>query len=104
MQNDQEEMNRRGFLRFSAVALAGAKAAVRGMAQTKPKFTERLAPVHSIQLRSNAIEVTLDRNDGLPVAYKLHANGALLHGEDTGQPVTATICTKSPWKFTEVAV
>jgi hypothetical protein len=44
------------------------------------------------------MELILDRNDGVPFAFRLLADGATLRGEDFGRKIPATVCQKAPWK------
>src|SRR5258708_3015062 len=64
----------------------------------------RKAPTHPLVLRSPQIEVILDRDDALPYEYRLIANQAVIHGEDSGRAITATVFRAYPREFTKVAV
>jgi hypothetical protein len=48
------------------------------------------------------MEVTLDRNDGLPFAFHMTSNSATLRGEDFGRKISVMVCQKTPWKFLEL--
>jgi hypothetical protein len=106
MQPEHEELDRRSFLRLS-----GAGAAVAGTKTIFPNLfaeaqlgslTDRVASVNPVRLHSSEMEVTLDRNDGVPYAFHLSANDATLLGEDFGRKISATVCQKAPWKFLEL--
>jgi hypothetical protein len=104
MQQEHEQMNRRGFLRLSSAgaAVAGAKPLFPSLASPQEKameLTDRTPPANPIRLHSSAMEVVLDRNDGVPFAFHLAANGATLRGEDFGRKVVATVGQKTPWRF-----
>jgi hypothetical protein len=104
MQQEHEQLDRRGFLRLSSAgaAVAGAKALFPSLASPQGKameLTDRTAPTNPIRLHSSAMEVVLDRNDGVPFVFHLAANGATLRGEDFGRKVVATVGQKTPWKF-----
>jgi hypothetical protein len=43
------------------------------------------------------MELILDRNDGVPLAFRLLAVGATLRGEDFERKNSATVCQKAPW-------
>jgi hypothetical protein len=107
MQPEHEQLDRRSFLRLSGAgaAVAGTKAIFPNLLfaeqQTAP-LTDRTAPVNPVRLHSSEMEVTLDRNDGLPFAFHLSANGATLRGEDFGKKISVTVCQKTPWKFLEL--
>jgi hypothetical protein len=107
MQQEHEQLNRRGFLRLGgagAVAV-GTKAVLPSQlfAQEKPvQFTERTAPVNPVRLRSSELEIVLDQNDGVPFTFHLSTNGATLRGEDFGKKISVTVCQKTPWKFLEL--
>jgi hypothetical protein len=55
-----------------------------------------------VDLRSAELEVVFDRVDGVPFTFRLLENGATLRGEDFGKKISATICQKNPWKFSEL--
>lgn len=64
----------------------------------------RKAPAHPAVLRSAQLEVILDRDDGLPYEYRLLSNQAVIHGEDAGREITATVFRAGPHEFTKVTV
>src|SRR5437879_4634310 len=107
MQQEHEQMNRRGFLRLSGAgaAVAGTKALFPTLLlgeESPPQLADRSAPINPVRLRSSEMEVVLDRDDGVPFEFRLLANGATLRGEDFGKKVSATACRKTPWKFLEL--
>ncbi len=63
---------------------------------------DRPAPVHPAILKSAQLEVTLDRDQGLPYQYRLVDNGAILHGEDSGREVSVTIFRAAPFQFSRI--
>ena len=103
MHNDPERFNRRHFLQWSAAGVAAA--GTHGLfpatqAQDNPDArSEREAPQATVVLCSAELEVTLDAGSGMPWRYKLLASGAVLRGEDFGQPVQVTLCRTAPWDF-----
>lgn len=107
MQQEHEQLNRRGFLRLSGAGavVAGTKGifSTQLLAEEKPDpLTDRAVPVNPVRLHSSEMEVVFDRNDGMPFTFHLSANGAILRGEDFGKKVSATICQKTPWKFLDL--
>jgi hypothetical protein len=105
MQEIQDRIRRREFLRLSGTGIAAASlhALLPGpltMAQPGDQATgTRTAPTHPLVLRSHQLEVTLDADDGLPFEYRWTATGAKLRGEDYGIKMTATICQRDSWRF-----
>lgn len=104
MQQEYEQLDRRGFLRLSGAGamVAGTKALFPSQVfseQQQLQVTDRTAPVNPVRLHSSELEVVLDRNDGVPFEFHLLASGAMLRGEDFGKKVSATVCQKTPWKF-----
>ena len=57
------------------------------------------APTHTLILRSPQLEVVIDRDRGLPSEYRLLSNHAVIHGEEAGHDVTATVFRAQPYKF-----
>ncbi len=107
MQQEDEQMNRRGFLRLggAGTAAAGARALFPALLfgeESLVELTDRTAPVNPVRLRSSEMEVVFDRDDGLPFEFRLLENGAKLRGEDFGKKISATVCQKAPWKFLEL--
>src|SRR5215469_4337476 len=102
MRNDFEPLNRRSFLRLAGTAAAANSSLLRArlFAQTEEApDTNRATPQNAVVLRSPELELTLDRDDGLPFSYRLTGNGAVLHGEDLGKQLGAIVCRKNPWQF-----
>jgi hypothetical protein len=106
MQDDQDQIRRRDFLRLggSVVAVTGLNAllAPARAQQADQPLTSRSAPAHPLVLRSADLEVTFDADDGLPYEYRWRATGARLRGEDFGQKIKVTICRRNPWHFFDV--
>lgn len=103
MQDDQDQIRRRDFLRLggSAIATAGLSTLLPAQSPQSPQppLTSRTAPAHPVVLRSKQLEISFDPSDGLPYEYRWRSTGARLRGEDFGQKIKATICQKKPWRF-----
>jgi hypothetical protein len=107
MQPEDEQLDRRGFLKLSGAGavVAGTKALLPSLllAEEGPvELTDRAAPKNPIRLRSSEMEVVLDGTDGVPFTFHFSANGAMLRGEDFGKKIVATVCQRTPWKFLSV--
>lgn len=113
MQDELEQIGRRGFLKLGGAGLAAAGISAlwpgseSSLAQEpggvpRISLTDRVRPTHPVLLRSAQLEVALDPDDGLPWEYKLRATNAKLRGEDFGRKITATACAKESWRFFEV--
>jgi len=63
----------------------------------------RQAPAHAVVLRSTQLEVVLDRDQGLPYEYHLLPQQAIIHGEDSGRDISATVFRSNPRSFDKVA-
>src|SRR5579872_4984681 len=63
---------------------------------------DRPAPAHPAILKSAQLEVTLDRDQGMPYQYRLLENGAIIHGEDSGRDVSVTIFRAAPFQFSNI--
>jgi hypothetical protein len=86
MQNDEEILNRRTFLKLGAASLA-----VAGSERLVPQALAeengtRLAPARPVHLRSSALGVTLDGEDGLPFQYRLLRGGYALRERVQAMP------------------
>jgi len=106
MQTDEEIFNRRRFLQWgvSGAAAVGAQLLLPAASgQEKPNVpaagVNSAPPKHPIVLRSSELEVVLDPDRGLPYEYRLLKNNSQLRGEDSGSPVTVTLCRRDPWAF-----
>lgn len=64
----------------------------------------RQAPVHRVVLRSPQLEVIVDRDDAVPYEYRLLPAKAVIHGENAGREITATVFSASPRQFANVVV
>jgi hypothetical protein len=92
------------FLRHATAA--GRNAAVLGIAAMGVSLAAppRVAPAHPVVLKSPQLEVILDGEQGLPYEYRLIANKALIHGEDSGREITATVFRSEPHSFEKAAI
>jgi hypothetical protein len=64
----------------------------------------RPAPAQPVVLKSSELQVTLDRMQALPYEYRLLAGQAVIHGEDSGRDITATVFRKEPYQFAKISV
>lgn len=64
----------------------------------------RHEPVHPVVLQSPQLKVILDGDDALPYEYRLLSNQAVIHGEATGRPITATVFRAGPHEFPTIGV
>jgi len=64
----------------------------------------RQAPADPVVLRSPQLEVILDRVDGLPYEFRLLSNQAVIHGEEAGRAITATLFRAQAHQFNQVTV
>ena len=76
MQQEDEQMNRRGFLRVggAGAAVASTKALFPALLfgeESPVELTDRIAPMNPVRLRSSEMEVVLDRDDGVPFEFRL---------------------------------
>lgn len=90
--------DRRRFLKLGG---SGAVALAAGGWRRDATWPSTAAPV---VLRSPRLTVTLDRERGLPIDYRLTATGARFRGEDASGGISATICDRSAWRFAAVPV
>jgi hypothetical protein len=102
MQEDNETVNRRAFLKLGASGLAAA-----GSASFLPRLAaeqrgKREAPTRPVRLRSSSLEVSLDGTDGLPFEYRLLKSGIRFKGEDSGAALNVRLCRREPWGFAGV--
>lgn len=100
-----DQLDRRGFLRLAGAGVITASSGLAVPRQVRAESTEPIAgrkpPVHPVVLRSDVLEITLDRSDGLPYSYRLFGRPAEMRGEDSGAPIAVTVCRKHPWEFVE---
>jgi hypothetical protein len=93
-------MDRRAFLEWSGVEIAGLAARpFWNFWPTPEAVPTRIVPVEPVLLNSSKLELVLDRNDGLPFEYRLLAAKEKFHGEDLGQPITVTLCDRGAWNL-----
>src|SRR5579884_2200309 len=64
----------------------------------------RNRPANPVVLKSEELEVVLDRKDGLPYEYHLLRAKTQLRGEDYGKQISATICDLGQWKFSPITL
>ena len=104
MQEENWQLNRRSFIKFSgaaAVGMAGSEAFARSSDTDNPApLGTRSAPSNPLVLRSPDLELVLDRGDGLPYEYRILQGNRRMRGEDLGRPLTITFYNKSSKKFT----
>ena len=62
----------------------------------------RAHPHDPVFLRSDLLSVILDRSDGLPFRYEF--SGELLHGEESGTPISVIVCRLQPRSYSTVLV
>lgn len=97
MTND--DLDRRRFLRISGVgAITLATNHIFGQA-VPSSAGERAAPKDPVVLKSSALEVVIDRAEGVPHHYRLLPTNVTMLGEVTGAPLTATVCDRQAWNF-----
>lgn len=96
-------MRRRRFLQIGGMGLAGITSRTAGL-PPRTSFDERGRPANPVLLKSNKLELLLDRKTGLPFEYHVLANGQRFQGEDVGSQITATVCQRKAWKFATAAV
>lgn len=110
MQTDEELFNRRRFVQWgvSGAAAIGAQLLLPiTSAQEQsaaPAAGEAAPPAHPLVLRSTQLEVAFDPERGLPYKYRLLKNNSSLRGEDTGTPLTVTLCRRDPWTFDTASI
>jgi hypothetical protein len=64
----------------------------------------RREPANPLTLRSKQVAEVLDGSDGLPFEYHMLWNKAVIHGEDSGQPVAVTVFRREPYAFHRITV
>lgn len=102
MRKEFESLDRRRFLRLAGTATVTTSSHwPRSLFSQEDEIqhTDRPTPKNPVILRSQQLEVVLDREDGLPFSYRLTENAALVRGEDLGKPAAAIVCRKDPWQF-----
>ena len=61
-------------------------------------------PHHPLILQSQRLQVTLDRDRGLPFEYRLVSEKTSIHGEGAGRDITITVFRSKPRSFDKVTV
>jgi hypothetical protein len=90
MQEDEECLSRRRFLRLggTGIAVTGAAASMpRGQSQPPKPKTQ---PSPAVHLRSKHMDATL----GLPISYLLGGSGLRFSGAVSSSPLLATVCCR----------
>lgn len=59
------------------------------------------AAAQTVTLRSQQLEVVIQKNGGLPSEYRVLSNGATIHGVEPGHGITATLFEAQSHKFQE---
>jgi ABC-type dipeptide/oligopeptide/nickel transport system ATPase subunit len=67
-----------------------------------PRFTAAQIVTEPLLIRGIGTRKT--RRQGLPCEYRLLANKALIHGEDSGREITATVFRSEPHSFERVVI
>ena len=62
------------------------------------------AVAQPLVLRSPQLQVTLQRETGLPAQFRLQSNGAVIYGAEPDHPVTATVFQAQPHQFQTVTL
>src|SRR5260221_706133 len=103
MPDDLNKISRRSFLKVSGVGLAAiASRPAWAQSEIESQASTRNKPVEPLVLRSRALELVLDRKDGLPYEYRLLPSKSRFIGEDLGVPLKALICDRARWAFRSV--
>ncbi len=103
MPEDFNKISRRSFLKVSGVGLATlASRPVWAQGASEAHDSTRNKPAEPLVLRSRALELVLDRKDGLPFEYRLLPSKSRFIGEDLGTPLKAVICDRARWAFRSV--
>jgi len=105
MVDDSNKISRRSFLKVSGVGLATlASRPVWAQGASEAPVSTRNKPIEPLVLRSRALELVLDRKDGVPYEYLLLSGKSRFVGEDLGAPLKAVICDRTHWAFHDVAL
>ena len=96
-------LQRREFLKAGATGLIGLVSAPAWAGTFQgSELTDRAAPHNPVVVKSNQLELVLDRHDGLPFEYRLHALRTTMRGEDFGATVAVTLHRERPYGFSTV--
>src|SRR5262245_65943033 len=102
MREKEPGINRRRFIKLGGAGLAALASRSVWADIATTDLSTRSAPSDPIMLRSPALQMVLDREDGVPYEYRLPSINARLRGEDLGQKVRALICRRDRWEFRNV--
>jgi hypothetical protein len=61
-------------------------------------------PANAVVLKSSQLEVTLDREQGLPHSYRFSQSQAMIRGSVLAEKIVATVCSVSAWEFLPISV
>jgi hypothetical protein len=104
MQNDDELLNRRTFLKLGAAGLTVAGSTGLLPQAMAAEIGTRSAPAHPLTLKSSSLELILDEADGLPFEYRMLKSGGRFMGEGMGNSLSARLCRREPRGFASVSV
>jgi len=102
MQQDEESLSRRGFLRLGGKGLATAGAALYIKHARSQQRKQAATSSRQVHLRNAHLEVAFDADLGVPLTYHLHASGVTFAGVLHRTPLLATICNQSPWNVVPI--
>ncbi|HXJ05356.1 MAG TPA: endo-alpha-N-acetylgalactosaminidase family protein [Candidatus Acidoferrum sp.] len=105
MHGQKLQIDRRKFLQIGGAGIAGLTTArMSGKLPVDSSYSERSRPSQPVILESSKLELLLDRGDGVPFEYRLRSAKQVFRGEDSGQPIAATVCRLNDWYFSNVSV
>src|SRR3954463_16816675 len=107
MQEENDQLNRRTFLKFTGAAAAGlagrSSFARSAEGANEGSLNTRAQPSNPIILKSPDLEIALDRHDGLPYEYRLATGKRRMRGEDLGKPILTTCYNKTSGTFSTIS-
>lgn len=96
-------MDRREFLRNGSAGLISFSSTARwNLSFRQSEGGMRNVPTNPVVLRSDRLEIILDRTDGVPYQYRLKNPASEFYGEDSGGKVTVILCKLHSWQFRPV--
>jgi hypothetical protein len=103
--SEKRSVERREFMKLGCMGVVSWTT----IARERMLFANSLPPVHAatanaVVLRSSQLEVTLDREQGLPHLYRFSQSQAVIRGCVLAEKIVATICSVSAWEFHPVSV